>query len=85
MTCRIKGGSRRHAAIARRTSAGYPVLNEVVLNQVPVVFGDAAMTRRVIAEVQGDGTCWCGVTERQGHTAMRRAAARCGAGGRSAP
>jgi hypothetical protein len=25
----------------------------------------------VIAELQADGTCWCGVTEWQGHTAMR--------------
>jgi glutamate/tyrosine decarboxylase-like PLP-dependent enzyme len=51
--------------------AGFQVLNEVVLNQVLVSFGDAAETRRVIAEVQRDGTCWCGGTEWQGHTAMR--------------
>jgi glutamate/tyrosine decarboxylase-like PLP-dependent enzyme len=51
--------------------AGIPVLNDVVLNQVLVSFGDAAETRRVIAEVQRDGTCWCGGTEWQGHTAMR--------------
>ena len=51
--------------------AGYSVLNEVVLNQALVSFGDAAMTRRVIAQLQSDGTCWCGVTEWQGHTAMR--------------
>ena len=51
--------------------AGFPVLNEVVLNQVLVSFGDPAETRRVIAEVQRDGTCWCGGTEWQGHTAMR--------------
>jgi hypothetical protein len=42
-----------------------------VLNQVLVSFGDAAVTRRVIAEIQTDGTCWCGGTEWQGHTAMR--------------
>jgi glutamate/tyrosine decarboxylase-like PLP-dependent enzyme len=51
--------------------AGHEVLNEVVLNQVMVRFGDASRTRRVIAEVQAEGTCWCGVTEWQGHTAMR--------------
>ena len=51
--------------------AGFQVLNDVVLNQVLVSFGDAAETRRVIAEVQRDGTCWCGGTEWQGHTAMR--------------
>ena len=52
-------------------AAGCAVLNEVVLNQVLVSFGDAAMTRRVVAELQADGTCWCGVTEWQGRTAMR--------------
>jgi glutamate/tyrosine decarboxylase-like PLP-dependent enzyme len=53
------------------TQAGYPILNDVVLNQVLVAFGDAETTRRVIAGVQADGTCWCGSTEWQGHTAMR--------------
>jgi hypothetical protein len=51
--------------------AGYAILNEVVLNQVLVSFGDAATTRRVVAAVQSDGTCWCGGTVWQGHVAMR--------------
>jgi glutamate/tyrosine decarboxylase-like PLP-dependent enzyme len=51
--------------------AGYHVLNDVVINQVLVAFGDAEITRRVIEGVQADGTCWCGSTEWQGHTAMR--------------
>jgi glutamate/tyrosine decarboxylase-like PLP-dependent enzyme len=51
--------------------AGYRIHNEVVLNQVLVSFGDAETTNRVIAEIQKDGTCWCGVTVWQGHTAMR--------------
>jgi glutamate/tyrosine decarboxylase-like PLP-dependent enzyme len=51
--------------------AGYEVLNDVVLNQVLVSFGDAATTRRVIAGIQEDGTCWCGGTEWQGRAAMR--------------
>ncbi len=51
--------------------AGCEVLNDVVLNQVLVAFGDAATTQRVIAAVQQDGTCWCGVTQWQGRTAMR--------------
>jgi glutamate/tyrosine decarboxylase-like PLP-dependent enzyme len=51
--------------------AGYDVLNDVVLNQVLVSFGDAETTRRVIAAIQEDGTCWCGGTVWQGHTAMR--------------
>jgi glutamate/tyrosine decarboxylase-like PLP-dependent enzyme len=52
-------------------AAGYVVLNEVVLNQVLVSFGDAETTNRVIAGIQSDGTCWCGGTTWQGHVAMR--------------
>lgn len=55
----------------RLHAAGYEVLNEVVLNQVLVSFGDDAMTRSVIAELQREGTCWCGVTVWQGRTLMR--------------
>jgi glutamate/tyrosine decarboxylase-like PLP-dependent enzyme len=51
--------------------AGFEVLNEVVLNQVLVRFGDAPTTRDVIEALQADGTCWCGLTEWQGHLAMR--------------
>ena len=51
--------------------AGYKVLNEVVLNQVLVSFGDADMTNRIISDIQTDGTCWCGGTVWQGQTAMR--------------
>jgi glutamate/tyrosine decarboxylase-like PLP-dependent enzyme len=52
-------------------AAGHEVLNDVVLNQVLVRFGDDARTRRVIADVQADGTCWCGGTEWDGQAAMR--------------
>jgi glutamate/tyrosine decarboxylase-like PLP-dependent enzyme len=52
-------------------NAGFEVLNDVVLNQVLVSFGSAEETQRVIAEVQRDGTCWCGGTQWQGRTAMR--------------
>jgi glutamate/tyrosine decarboxylase-like PLP-dependent enzyme len=51
--------------------AGFDVLNDVVLNQVLVSFGSADETRRVIVELQADGTCWCGGTEWHGRTAMR--------------
>ena len=51
--------------------AGYQILNDVVLNQVLVKFKTDAMTERVIKRVQEDGTCWCGGTQWQGHTAMR--------------
>jgi hypothetical protein len=47
------------------------VLNDVVMNQVLVSFGDAERTREVIARIQRDGTCWCGGTVWQGKTAMR--------------
>jgi aromatic-L-amino-acid decarboxylase len=52
-------------------AAGYPVLNEVTLNQVLVSFGNAARTGEVIRRIQEEGTCWCGSTVWQGQTAMR--------------
>jgi glutamate/tyrosine decarboxylase-like PLP-dependent enzyme len=52
-------------------AAGHEVLNEVVLNQVLVAFGNAQRTRDVIAALQREGTCWCGPTVWQGRTAMR--------------
>jgi hypothetical protein len=52
-------------------AAGFAVLNDVVLNQVLVTFGSPDETRRVISEIQVDGTCWCGGTVWQGQTAMR--------------
>jgi glutamate/tyrosine decarboxylase-like PLP-dependent enzyme len=66
----------RHCQLAKRfadalANAGCAVLNDVVLNQVLVSFGDAERTRSVIAAVQADGTCWCGGTVWQGKTAMR--------------
>ena len=53
------------------SKAGYKILNDVVLNQVLVSFGDSELTERVIAGVQEEGTCWCGGTVWQGQTAMR--------------
>jgi len=66
----------RCCAHARRFAAGlqaggYEILNDVVLNQVLVSFGDDDTTRRVIEEIQRDGTCWCGGTIWQGRRAMR--------------
>jgi len=66
---RTCGHARRFAA--ELEAAGYEVLNDVVLNQVIVAFGDAATTSRVVAGIQADGTCWCGPTVWQGRTAMR--------------
>ena len=52
-------------------AAGYEILNDVVLNQVLVSFGDDETTRRVIAAIQQDGTCWCGGTVWHGRAVMR--------------
>ena len=65
-----------------RGAEGVTILNDVVLNQVLVRFSppgggdadDAAtddFTRRVIAAVQADGTCWLGGTTWHGMAAMR--------------
>jgi glutamate/tyrosine decarboxylase-like PLP-dependent enzyme len=62
-------GARRFAE--GLAAAGHQVLNDVVLNQVLVSFGTPEVTERVIEAVQADGTCWCGRTVWQGHTAMR--------------
>jgi glutamate/tyrosine decarboxylase-like PLP-dependent enzyme len=76
----------RCCAIARRMAdglrgaEGVTILNDVVLNQVLVRFsppggGDPAatddFTRRVIAAVQADGTCWLGGTTWHDMAAMR--------------
>ena len=72
----VAGLIQRNCRQARRfaeslQARGFEVLNEVVLNQVLVSFGDAATTRKVIATLQAEGTCWCGGTVWQGRTAMR--------------
>jgi glutamate/tyrosine decarboxylase-like PLP-dependent enzyme len=66
----------RNCAMASRMAdalgdAGYEVLNDVVLNQVLVAFGDADTTNRVVTALQDDGTCWCGPTVWKGRAAMR--------------
>ncbi|MGO9095540.1 MAG: pyridoxal phosphate-dependent decarboxylase family protein [Bryobacteraceae bacterium] len=66
---RTCGHARRFAEGLQ--AAGYEILNEVVLNQVLVAFGDAAATRRVIGRIQREGVCWCGETNWQGRVAMR--------------
>lgn len=65
-TCRL---AERFADGLR--AAGFRVLNDVVLNQVLVSFGDADATRRIVAAVQAGGICWCGGTVWQGQAAMR--------------
>ena len=51
--------------------AGYAVLNDVVLNQVLVSFGDDDKNRRVLQAVQDEGTCWCSTASWHGRTVMR--------------
>lgn len=65
--------SCRHARhFARRLKrAGFEVLNEVNINQVLVSFGSDELTRRVIRELQKEGTCWCGSTTWHGRHVMR--------------
>ncbi|MDH3712038.1 MAG: aminotransferase class V-fold PLP-dependent enzyme [Cyclobacteriaceae bacterium] len=58
----------RHFAKALQ-EAGYQILNEVVLNQVLVDFGDH--TDQIMESLQKDGTCWVAGTTWQGKNAMR--------------
>ena len=66
----------RTCHLARRfadglSTEGFPILNEVAINQVLVSFGTPEITNRIISQIQADGTCWCGGTVWQGKTAMR--------------
>jgi glutamate/tyrosine decarboxylase-like PLP-dependent enzyme len=74
-------GLARRMADGLGDAPGVTILNDVVLNQVLVRFtppsggrsdADADdFTRRVIAAVQADGTCWLGGTTWHGMAAMR--------------
>ena len=68
----------RCCACARRfaevlgADEGVEVLNDVVLNQVLVRFGDDdAITDAVVAAVQDEGSCWMSPTTWRGRRAMR--------------
>jgi glutamate/tyrosine decarboxylase-like PLP-dependent enzyme len=73
----IAGIVRRNCALARRMAdrlareSGISILNDVVLNQVLVRFKDDDTTRRVIAAVQSEGTCWAGGALWQNKQVMR--------------
>jgi glutamate/tyrosine decarboxylase-like PLP-dependent enzyme len=68
---------RRNCALARRMAGrlaatpGVTIVNEVALNQVLVHFSNDDTTRRVIAAVQAEGTCWAGGAVWQGRQVMR--------------
>jgi glutamate/tyrosine decarboxylase-like PLP-dependent enzyme len=66
----------RCCRLARRfaeglSAAGFAVVNDVVLNQVLVGFGDHERTDRVVEAIQRDGTCWMGATTWRGRRLMR--------------
>ncbi|HEX9992422.1 MAG TPA: pyridoxal-dependent decarboxylase [Acidimicrobiales bacterium] len=67
----------RCCRLARRFAAGLDaadgveVVNDVVLNQVLVGFGDDDRADRVVAAVQRDGTCWLGGTTWRGRRLVR--------------
>lgn len=61
----------RRIADRLRDADGVEILNDVVLNQVLVRFGDDERTRGVIEAVQADGTAWTGGTTWHGMAAMR--------------
>ncbi len=65
-TCRYA----RQFAVGLR-EAGFEILNDVVINQVLVSFGDDETTRNVVRAIQEDGVCWCGETVWHGRAAMR--------------
>jgi glutamate/tyrosine decarboxylase-like PLP-dependent enzyme len=70
----IEGNCRRAAAMAERLAAeaGVEVLNDVVLNQALVRFGDDDdLTTAVVGAVQQEGTCWLGGTRWHGRNALR--------------
>ena len=50
---------------------GIEILNDIALNQVLVRFRDDETTRRVIARVQAEGTCWAGGAIWQQRQVMR--------------
>jgi len=68
----------RCCALAQRIAGrlaehdGVEILNDVVLNQVLVRFGDSdAVTDAVIERVQSEGTCWMGASRWRGGVVMR--------------
>ncbi len=55
----------------RLAAGGVEVLNDVVLNQAVVAFGDDPTTDAVIAAIQADGRLWAGPTTWRGRRGMR--------------
>jgi glutamate/tyrosine decarboxylase-like PLP-dependent enzyme len=68
---RCCANARRFAGLMA-AEPGVEILNDVVLNQVVVRFGDSdEVTHAVAARVQEEGTCWLGGTTWNGRDALR--------------
>ncbi len=61
----------RHFASRLATLDDVSVVNDVVLNQVLVSFGDDSRTDAVVEHVQRSGECWMGATTWHGRRLMR--------------
>jgi len=64
--CRL---ARRFAE--RLAAGGAEIVNDVVLNQVLISFGDDARNDAIVAGVQREGTCWLGGTSWRGRRLIR--------------
>ncbi|WP_179952119.1 pyridoxal phosphate-dependent decarboxylase family protein [Marinicella rhabdoformis] len=53
------------------TTAGFEVMNDVLLNQVVVCFGSEELNLQVMDAIQKEGTCWAGQTIWKDRLAMR--------------
>lgn len=72
VTSMIRTSCELAVAFAEKLSnAGFQVLNDVVINQVLVSFGDDDLNKRIIKRIQEDGTCWCGGSKWKNRTVMR--------------
>jgi hypothetical protein len=61
-------------SIVEKHQRGEPALLSELLRAAAergIRYREGLDERRVIAEIQSDGTCWCGGTVWQGQTAMR--------------
>ena len=70
----VEGSCERARQLATVLGAAddVEILNDVVLNQVLVRFGDDdELTQDVVRRVQDDGTCWLSGTTWHGRAAMR--------------
>lgn len=52
-------------------AAGFEVLNDVVLNQVLISFGDDELNKRIVRNIQEEGTSWLGGSMWHNRTVMR--------------